>query len=178
MRLHSNTRIPAKRFGSATVEFAIVGPLIFMLIFGMLELGRQIMAKESLTDSARKAARTAAYPGQTSTNAISDARDILKDNFGSTVANSTNTVIQVKVAQQSTNSSSMSGSVWTSAPTIWVDMSSVTPVEGDIIWAKVSVRVDEVAWLNRISFGGVWGWFTTRSASDIESENVYMLRQN
>jgi Flp pilus assembly protein TadG len=167
MRLISKpSRRPAKRYGAAAVEFAVLAPLLGMLIVGMLELGRGIIAKEALTDAARKAARTAAYPGQNYTNCVNEATDILKDNFGPTVANSANTQIVVKVAPYT--------GVWTAAPTTWNTASSGTDYvanasRGSIIWVKVSVRVDDIGW--------VFGWFMSRASTDIESENCYMVRQ-
>jgi Flp pilus assembly protein TadG len=137
-----------------------------MMIIGMLELGRGIMVKEVLTDAARKACRTAAYPGQTFANADSDARDILKDNFGATVSTSSNTKVTVQVAANS--------GVWTARPTNWNTASSgsdyvASANQGDLIWVSVSVRVDDVGW--------VFGWFLSRAVTDIESENCYMVRQ-
>jgi Flp pilus assembly protein TadG len=162
MRLYSHrSRTQGKRFGAAAAEFAVVAPLLGMMIIGMLELGRGIMAKETLTDAARKACRTGAYPSQTTANATSDARDILNDNFGSTVANSTNTKITIQWASAS--------GVWTAAPSSWNTTDIANAKQGDLIWVKVSVRVDDVGW--------VFGWFLSRATTDLESENVYMIRQ-
>jgi Flp pilus assembly protein TadG len=166
MRLYSKTRAAGKRSGAAAVEFAVVAPLLGMMIIGMLELGRGIMVKEVLTDAARKACRTAAYPGQTWANADADARDILKDNFGSAVSTSTNTKVTIQVASNS--------GVWTARPTNWNTASSGSDYvssasQGDLIWVAVSVRVDDVGW--------VFGWFLSRAVTDLESENCYMVRQ-
>ena len=47
------------RRGAAVVEFAVIAPLLFMLIFGMLEFGRLIMVQQVLTNASREGARRA-----------------------------------------------------------------------------------------------------------------------
>ena len=42
------------------VEFAIVAPLLFLLIFGIIDFGRALFLYNNLQDSARRAARLAA----------------------------------------------------------------------------------------------------------------------
>ncbi len=59
----SNKRIhkyrPDKRRGAATVEAAIVLPLVFLFIFGILEYGRYLMMLQITTNAAREGARYA-----------------------------------------------------------------------------------------------------------------------
>ncbi len=58
-----------KRRGAAVVEFAIVAPLFFLLIFGMIEFGRVIMVQQIITNASREGARVAVLdppPGGTS----------------------------------------------------------------------------------------------------------------
>jgi len=45
--------------GQSVVEFALVLPLLLMLLFGITELGRAIMTKNVLTSAAREGARLA-----------------------------------------------------------------------------------------------------------------------
>ncbi len=45
--------------GLATVEFAIVGLLLFVVIFGVIEFGRALFVVNTLTDGTRRAARLA-----------------------------------------------------------------------------------------------------------------------
>jgi Flp pilus assembly protein TadG len=47
------------RRGAAVVEFAVIAPLLFMLIFGMIEFGRLIMVQQILTNASREGARRA-----------------------------------------------------------------------------------------------------------------------
>jgi Flp pilus assembly protein TadG len=45
--------------GQALVEFALVFPIIVLLTFGFLDVGRAVLAYNSLTNAARQAARVA-----------------------------------------------------------------------------------------------------------------------
>lgn len=47
------------RRGATVVEMAIVAPVFFILIFGMIEFSRVMMVRQALTDSARVGCRTA-----------------------------------------------------------------------------------------------------------------------
>jgi Flp pilus assembly protein TadG len=53
----------AARRGAAAVEFALVAPLLFLLILGMVEFGRMLMVQQILTNGAREGARKAVLPG-------------------------------------------------------------------------------------------------------------------
>jgi hypothetical protein len=46
--------------GSTTVEFAIVGALFFIILFGIVEIGRALFVWNGLADITRRAARIAA----------------------------------------------------------------------------------------------------------------------
>ena len=66
-----------KRQGTAAVEFAIVAPLFFLLIFGMIEFGRAIMVQQVLTNASREGARVAVLDGSTSAGAKQKVSDYL-----------------------------------------------------------------------------------------------------
>lgn len=53
----------AERSGAAVVEFAIVAPVLFLFVFGMIDVGRAVMVQNLLTNAARDGARTAALDG-------------------------------------------------------------------------------------------------------------------
>jgi Flp pilus assembly protein TadG len=55
-----------KRRGAAAVEFALVAPLFFLLIFGMVEFGRMVMIQQVITNASREGARKAVLDGATS----------------------------------------------------------------------------------------------------------------
>src|SRR5688572_11018815 len=56
-------RVPSMRNrqrGITTVEFAIVAPVLFMVMFGVIEFGRALFVANALVESTRRGARTAA----------------------------------------------------------------------------------------------------------------------
>lgn len=54
-----------RRAAAAAVEFAVVAPLLFLLVLGMAEFGRMLMVQQILTNGAREGARKAVLPGST-----------------------------------------------------------------------------------------------------------------
>ena len=60
---------PPRRRGAALVEFAVVSPLLFVLILGLIEFGRLMMVQQVLTNGAREGARNAVLPAATQTTA-------------------------------------------------------------------------------------------------------------
>ena len=52
-----------KRRGAAAVEFAVVAPVLLIMVFGMVDMGRMIMVQQLMNDAAREGARTAALGG-------------------------------------------------------------------------------------------------------------------
>lgn len=51
------------RWAGATVEMAIVTPLLLTMLFGIIEYGWIFSVKQAVTTAAREAARTASLPG-------------------------------------------------------------------------------------------------------------------
>ena len=47
------------------VEFAVVSPVFFLLIFGMIEYGRLVMVQQVLTNASREGARVGVLDGST-----------------------------------------------------------------------------------------------------------------
>ena len=68
VRPQKGCRSCRKRRGAAAVEFAIVAPLFFLLVFGMIEFGRMVMVQQILTNASREGARTAVLDGSTTTD--------------------------------------------------------------------------------------------------------------
>jgi Flp pilus assembly protein TadG len=75
------------RRGAAVVEFAIVAPVFFLLVFGMIEYGRLVMVQQILTNASREGARQAVLDGATSTEVKSAVTTYLQNTSitGSTV---------------------------------------------------------------------------------------------
>ncbi len=57
VRQRTGTAATRQRAGAAAVEFAVVLPLIVMLVLGAIEIGRAIMIQQSLVTAARGGAR-------------------------------------------------------------------------------------------------------------------------
>lgn len=53
------------RRAAAAVEFALVAPVFFLLVFGMIEYGRMVMVQQVLTNASREGARAAVLDGAT-----------------------------------------------------------------------------------------------------------------
>lgn len=53
------------RRGASAVEFAMVAPVFFLLIFGMVEYGRMVMVQQVITNASREGARRAVLDGST-----------------------------------------------------------------------------------------------------------------
>ena len=64
-RTHSTTRERRGR-GQALVEFALVAPIFFLLLFGIIEGGRFILYYENLNNATREGARYAIVHGSNS----------------------------------------------------------------------------------------------------------------
>jgi len=60
LRCHRARRDRGADRGAAAVELALVLPLLLLLVFGIVDLGRMLNVQISLTDAAREGARWAA----------------------------------------------------------------------------------------------------------------------
>lgn len=68
----------SRRRGAAAVEFALVAPLFFLFVFGIIEFGRMVMVQQVITNASREGARRAVLDGATAvdvTNAVEDYLD-------------------------------------------------------------------------------------------------------
>lgn len=66
-----------QRRGSAAVEFALVAPLFFILVFGMIEVGRMMMVQQVITNASREGARLAVLDTATVGEIKSTVEDFL-----------------------------------------------------------------------------------------------------
>jgi Flp pilus assembly protein TadG len=75
------------RRAAAAVEFAIVAPVFFLLVFGMIEYGRMVMVYQILTNASREGARVAVLDGATTSGVTSQVDNYMTDGgiTGSTV---------------------------------------------------------------------------------------------
>jgi Flp pilus assembly protein TadG len=108
------------RTGAAAVEFAVVAPLFFLLVFGMIEFGRVVMVQQLLTNATREGARV---------GVLSDA---------------TSTEVKNKVV------SYLSGSkitIATSNVTVSYATDTTLPDSGEAVTVAVTVPFSQVSWL-------------------------------
>lgn len=63
------------RSGVAAVEFAVVAPIFFMLLVGMIEVGRAVMVQQVLINASRVGARQAVMLSATNANVVSAVSD-------------------------------------------------------------------------------------------------------
>ena len=66
-----------KRCGAAAVEFAIVAPVLLLLVFGMIEYGRMVMVQQVITNASREGARRAVLDGATTQDVTSVVENYL-----------------------------------------------------------------------------------------------------
>ncbi len=67
---------------------AVVAPLFFLLVLGLIEFARMVMVQQSVTNAAREGCRHAAL---TTTSASSSVDAVVRDQLSSTIANSNDT---------------------------------------------------------------------------------------
>ena len=113
-----------ERRGVAVVEFAIVAPLMFLLVFGIIEFGRALMVQQVLTNASREGARRAILESTTAAEVTTLVNDYL-----------TNT--------------SVSGATISVSP---ASLSSVGL--GDPVTVTVSVPYNQVSWIPPWFLGG------------------------
>ena len=63
------------RCGAAAVEFAIVAPVFFLLVIGMVEVGRAMMVQQVLINASRVGARQAVTAGATASAVQTAVKD-------------------------------------------------------------------------------------------------------
>ena len=86
---HECPRTLRNRRGVAVVEFAVVAPVFFVLVFGMIEFGRMVMVQQIITNAAREGTRLAIVPGATTTQVVTAVNTYLS---GSSINGATATV--------------------------------------------------------------------------------------
>lgn len=110
-----------QRSGVTTVEFALVAPILFLIIMGMIELSRGYMVSHLLTNAAHDGCRVGSLGGKANT----DVNTAVTNALVSTGIRSSTVLVQV-------NGSSG-------------DVSSAA--SGDDVTVRVSVPVSSVTWV-------------------------------
>lgn len=71
------------------MEFALVAPLLFLLVFGMIEYGRMVMVQQILTNASREGARMGVLDGTTTADVTNSVNSYLSN---ASIQNATVTV--------------------------------------------------------------------------------------
>lgn len=82
-------RSARRRKGAALIEFAVVAPVLFLLIFAVIEFGRVIMVEQIITNAAREGARRAILEQSTAADVQTGVTEYLTNN---TISGATVTV--------------------------------------------------------------------------------------
>ena len=66
------------RRGTSAVEFALIAPLFFLFVMGIIEFGRMAMVTQLITNAAREGARIGVLDGATKAKVTKKVDDYLK----------------------------------------------------------------------------------------------------
>jgi Flp pilus assembly protein TadG len=110
-----------KRNGAITAELAIVSPVLFLVIFGIIEIGRGIMVIHLLNNAAEVGCRTGIIEGESTANIKTAVSGVLSS---ANVSGQTTTV-------------EVNG--------VYVDAS--TAVSGDQISVTVTIPASSISWI-------------------------------
>ncbi len=80
------------RSGAAIVEFAVIAPVLFLVMLGIIEFGRAFMVSQLVTNGTRDAARTAVVEGSTNAAVKQKLEQFLADTTGINAADVTVTI--------------------------------------------------------------------------------------
>jgi Flp pilus assembly protein TadG len=80
------------RRGAAMVETALVLPIFFMIVLGIVEFGRAMMVAQLLTNGAREGARLAIMPDATNASVETAVLDFVESSVGVPRGNVTVTI--------------------------------------------------------------------------------------
>jgi Flp pilus assembly protein TadG len=114
---------PQTRRGATAVEFAFIAPILFAVLFAIIDFGRAMMSLDLLAHAARGGARVGVLANK-STDDIKTAANASLDSAG---IDHTNATVDVTVNGNSVDAS--------------------TAVTGDQIKVTVSVPFDKLTWL-------------------------------
>jgi Flp pilus assembly protein TadG len=146
-------RRPCRRRAIAAIEFAMVAPLLGLLIVGMMELGRGVMAKTTLCNAARKSCRTGILRQYGNADIVNEVVNIMSDNGYSTTQFNPPTIgsVTITVTDPSGN--------------VLADALDAPP--GSKVAVQVSIPVTSVVWLSTYFM----------QPTSLESDLMVMMKQ-
>lgn len=138
-----------RRKGAQMVEFAIVGPILFLMLLGIFELGRGLMVTELLMAGARAGARVGIIPGKSSTD-VKNAATTYMTSVG--ISGDTATVYVNDVAVSGSGTDPLTNAT-----------------AGTEVTCRLTVPVSSITWLPQGMFLG--------SASGLSLKGQFTLRR-
>ena len=121
-----------QRRGAAVVEFAIVAPVFFLFVLGIIEYGRMVMVYQMITNASRMGARIAV---------LEDATEIQVTN-------------QVTTFLSDSGISGATITPWAKDQVTGASKSFADLTNGDPVGVTISVDFDQVSWLPSPMFLG------------------------
>ena len=94
------------RRGAAAVEFAVVAPLFFLLLAGIIEFGQAFRIEHTLSSAARRGARTATVDGTTASQVVQKTKTYCSRTLG---VNASSVTVEVAVNGNSNGDLSQAG---------------------------------------------------------------------
>ncbi len=149
----SASRKGNKRSGAAIAEFAVVCPILAVVLLGMIELCRGTMVKVTLSDAARKGCRTGIQRDKGNADITSDVTNIMTDNNFDSSKFNPNSLGSITITVTDPNGNVLAESL--DAPS------------GSIVSVQVSIPVSSTTWVPSMFL---------RQGS-LESETVIMMKQ-
>lgn len=125
------------RRGAAVVEMALILPVFFMVILGIVEFGRAMMVAQIVTNAAREGAREAILSGSTNQSISDQVAAYLKETCQVAASDVT---VTITIVPHSSNPDPLN--VLANA------------LEGDQVTVKVSVPFNSVSYLTGSYLGG------------------------
>jgi Flp pilus assembly protein TadG len=105
-----------QRRGAATVEFAVVAPILLVFIFGTIEISQRLYLKQSAVISVYEAARVAARQTSSAADVIAAGEQLLTQHG---IKNGTVTVQNITIAQSDLTNVSTGDEVRVQASVNW-----------------------------------------------------------
>jgi Flp pilus assembly protein TadG len=125
---HRDPTQAAPRRGAAVAEFAVLAPVLFMVVFGCIEFGRAMMVGQLVNNAARTGCRQGVLTGKSTSD------------------------IQTAVNSSLTSTGVLGGQVQILVNGVSTDAS--TAARGDRVEVRVSVPAAQNSWLPGLSFLG------------------------
>ena len=125
------------RRGTAAVEFAVLAPLLFLLVMGAIDVGQFVNVSQTVSDASREGARLAAQNEMTSAADVESAvLDYLNENYNMSDS-ALNAAVTVTVMDGLGNGVA--------------DLTTIA--EGDSLSVRVDMLFDNVRWATSVALG-------------------------